>query len=119
MADLFWLFISSLWGTIRLLNARIPSEFDEDDWSFGQIMPVFLLLGPIMTVSVSIVGTFRRQQRLQTAGIDSIPSTQVATMLGAHQDGSIKSYVSWNHTLTVEKLCQRADKQLPTTRVLH
>ncbi|KAH8667139.1 hypothetical protein BGZ61DRAFT_558522 [Ilyonectria robusta] len=46
----YWLLVSGIWGTIKLLQARSSAEVEENDWSFGQILPIFLLLGPLVTI---------------------------------------------------------------------
>ncbi|KAF0323547.1 hypothetical protein GQ607_009228, partial [Colletotrichum asianum] len=57
----FWLFVILLWGTVKVLAARntIRSKspevaLEEEQWTFGQILPVFLLLGPLF----AMVGIF-------------------------------------------------------------
>ncbi|KAK4447253.1 hypothetical protein QBC34DRAFT_496345 [Podospora aff. communis PSN243] len=58
LLDISWLLISALWGSCRLSfarqtvttgpeNLRSPIVGDKD-WGFGQILPVFLLVGPIV-----------------------------------------------------------------------
>ncbi|KAL4939194.1 hypothetical protein BDV06DRAFT_41167 [Aspergillus oleicola] len=57
--DLLWLFIALIWGTLRLTFDRIDMDKSRDSpnssaasgdnsWSFGQMVPVLLLLMPIM-----------------------------------------------------------------------
>lgn len=48
--QVYWLLVSGIWGTIKLLQARSSAEVEENDWSFGQILPIFLLLGPLVTI---------------------------------------------------------------------
>ncbi|KAL3295299.1 hypothetical protein RB213_005373 [Colletotrichum asianum] len=59
--EVFWLFVILLWGTVKVLAARntIRSKspevaLEEEQWTFGQILPVFLLLGPLF----AMVGIF-------------------------------------------------------------
>ncbi|KAG5660179.1 hypothetical protein KAF25_003701 [Fusarium avenaceum] len=47
--DMFWLLASAFWGTFKLFMTKSSANVDEDDWNFGQILPAFLLLGPIAT----------------------------------------------------------------------
>jgi len=42
--------MSAIWGTIRLLKSRSPNIQDENDWTFGQILPVFLLTAPALAI---------------------------------------------------------------------
>ncbi|KAK3998186.1 hypothetical protein QBC44DRAFT_386509 [Cladorrhinum sp. PSN332] len=51
ISDVYWLTVSTIWGTFRLQEARSSVQVEDYDWGFGQILPVFLLFGPvIMTV---------------------------------------------------------------------
>jgi hypothetical protein len=55
---MFWLLVSAIWGTIKLFMTRASANVDENDWTFGQILPAFLLLGPVAT---TIIAGFERQ----------------------------------------------------------
>ncbi|KAL4793703.1 hypothetical protein BDV19DRAFT_212528 [Aspergillus venezuelensis] len=57
--DLLWLFIALIWGTLRLTFDRIElsrslasltndGESQDNSWTFGQMVPVILLLMPLM-----------------------------------------------------------------------
>ncbi|TDZ15566.1 hypothetical protein Cob_v011350 [Colletotrichum orbiculare MAFF 240422] len=54
LSDLYWLVVSATWATQRLLTARGSADVHDmqpqNEWGFGQVLPVFLLLGPIATV---------------------------------------------------------------------
>ena len=47
--QVYWLVVSTAWGTLRLAQAKLSVEVDDNEWSFGQILPVFLLIGPLVT----------------------------------------------------------------------
>ncbi len=47
--QVYWLVVSAAWGTLRLAQAKLSVEVDDNEWSFGQILPVFLLIGPLVT----------------------------------------------------------------------
>ncbi|KAJ3539856.1 hypothetical protein NM208_g5315 [Fusarium decemcellulare] len=47
----YWLLISAIWGTIKLFLTKSTAEVDENDWTFGQILPAVLLLGPFVTAA--------------------------------------------------------------------
>ncbi|KAL3301640.1 hypothetical protein RB213_003319 [Colletotrichum asianum] len=51
----YWLLVSAVWGTLRIIGVRRSVTVDEDSWEFGQILPVFLLIGPIMTTVLPII----------------------------------------------------------------
>ncbi|KAK2762038.1 hypothetical protein CKAH01_16235 [Colletotrichum kahawae] len=56
--EVYWLFVILLWGTVKVLAARntISSmspevALEEKQWTFGQVLPVFLLLGPLFGIA--------------------------------------------------------------------
>lgn len=56
--QIYWLIIILLWGTLKLVVARNVIILQGDDiaaaenqWTFGQILPVFLLLGPLFSIT--------------------------------------------------------------------
>ncbi|KAM5378820.1 hypothetical protein ACJZ2D_004293 [Fusarium nematophilum] len=51
--SVYWLLVSAIWGTIKLFMAKSSAYVDEDDWTFGQILPIFLLLGPLVTTAAT------------------------------------------------------------------
>ncbi|RSL91284.1 hypothetical protein CEP52_014291 [Fusarium oligoseptatum] len=57
--DIYWLLISSLWATLRLHGLKLaaskerPTEI-HTTWTFGQTLPVLMLLGP----AIMAIGTF-------------------------------------------------------------
>ncbi|KAL4804302.1 hypothetical protein BDV18DRAFT_29639 [Aspergillus unguis] len=60
--ELFWLFFSLIWGTIRLFAVRmsLPDDnkvLEEDAWGFGQFVPVLLLFIPVLLVAEGWSGT--------------------------------------------------------------
>ncbi|ORY63335.1 uncharacterized protein BCR38DRAFT_524914 [Pseudomassariella vexata] len=60
LAMVAWLVIAMLWGTIKLVKARnvlfyeVPDIFhEENEWTFGQIIPVLLLVDPLISPAAS------------------------------------------------------------------
>lgn len=57
---IYSLVVITLWGTYKLIYAQrsLPGGNEilqsEDQWTFGQIIPIFLLLGPIVTIMATI-----------------------------------------------------------------
>ncbi|KAI1360303.1 hypothetical protein F5Y08DRAFT_52948 [Xylaria arbuscula] len=53
VAEVYWLFVLLLWGTIRLASALSISNQAvrdaENAWTFGQVLPIVLLAAPIVT----------------------------------------------------------------------
>ncbi|OTA89087.1 hypothetical protein M434DRAFT_14781 [Hypoxylon sp. CO27-5] len=54
-SDIFWLTVSLAWGTLRIAELRAVlkdasffTHEDDSGWSFGQILPVLLIAGPIL-----------------------------------------------------------------------
>lgn len=57
ISEVYWLWVSTLFLTITLFRIRWSVELDENSFSFGQILPVLLLagpLGPIVVVFFSV-----------------------------------------------------------------
>jgi hypothetical protein len=50
--QLLWLFISLVWGTRRLCSTRFKADnrLQENYWTFGQLVPVLLLLTPLLNI---------------------------------------------------------------------
>ncbi|KAF0320785.1 hypothetical protein GQ607_012019, partial [Colletotrichum asianum] len=58
MFEVYWLLVILLWGNAKLLDVRNSPPDDKDGslkleenrWTFGQILPVILLIGPAFTI---------------------------------------------------------------------
>jgi len=44
------LLVSAAWGTIKLFREKSGAALDEGGWTFGQILPVFLLAAPLLAL---------------------------------------------------------------------
>ncbi|KAK1759789.1 hypothetical protein QBC47DRAFT_410524 [Echria macrotheca] len=51
LSDIYWLLVSAIWGTIKLFSAKQSADVEENSWAFGQILPAFLLLSPLLSIS--------------------------------------------------------------------
>ncbi|GAB1314746.1 hypothetical protein MFIFM68171_04956 [Madurella fahalii] len=51
LSDVYWIIVSAIWGTIKLFLAKQSVLVEEDSWAFGQILPAFLLLTPLLTIA--------------------------------------------------------------------
>ncbi|EQB59518.1 hypothetical protein CGLO_00076 [Colletotrichum gloeosporioides Cg-14] len=60
LVDTYWLFTLAIWGTVRLLRVRASVDIDENKWGFGQILPVFLLIGPVVAFAVPFLGAMKK-----------------------------------------------------------
>lgn len=72
MLQITWLTVALAWGTIAVLRDRNSLSYDEDDpdvtqqvlseqnaWSFGQIVPLVLLLLPFLALVEVSYGEWR------------------------------------------------------------
>ncbi|KAI1033313.1 hypothetical protein LB503_008653, partial [Fusarium chuoi] len=46
LAEVYWLFFTIIWITARLFKLRIPGNQDDSEWTFGQVLPIILLIAP-------------------------------------------------------------------------
>ncbi|CAI0641598.1 unnamed protein product [Colletotrichum noveboracense] len=60
LVDTYWLFTLAIWGMVRLLRVRASVDIDENKWGFGQILPVFLLIGPVVAFAVPFLGAMKK-----------------------------------------------------------
>jgi len=51
MSQVWGLLVAAGWGTFRLLALLSAGPDREGDWSFGQIIPVVMLLAPFVVFS--------------------------------------------------------------------
>ncbi|KAK7926715.1 hypothetical protein PG985_003713 [Apiospora marii] len=66
LAEVYWLFCVVIWGTFNLDSTRRsimkPIVEDENQWTFGQILPVLLLVGPLLSISTGIAYKYHEPQ---------------------------------------------------------
>ncbi|KAF5680483.1 hypothetical protein FCIRC_5801 [Fusarium circinatum] len=46
LAEVYWLLFTIIWITVRLIKLRIPGNQDDSEWTFGQVLPIILLIAP-------------------------------------------------------------------------
>ncbi|KAK1999796.1 hypothetical protein LX36DRAFT_655132 [Colletotrichum falcatum] len=83
--EVYWLLVILLWGTAKILAARSAIRsisrqvsLDEEQWTFGQILPVFLLLGPLF----NMIGIFASKMTSTTShdlGQDGREACEIGT----------------------------------------
>jgi hypothetical protein len=49
--EVLWVLLSFSWGLVNLLRVRAMADGGDDNWSFGQVVPLVLLAAPLLTVS--------------------------------------------------------------------
>lgn len=59
---MYWLLFTIIWITIKLFKFRIPSNKDDSKWTFGQILPLILLVAPLVVA----IEAFYRAPESQT-----------------------------------------------------
>lgn len=47
---MYWLTFSLIWGTKRLFETRQMGPEEENEWTFGQTLPLVLLIAPLATI---------------------------------------------------------------------
>ncbi|KAK0651014.1 hypothetical protein B0T16DRAFT_489112 [Cercophora newfieldiana] len=72
LSDIYWLLISAIWGTIKLFLVKQSVVIEEDSWAFGQILPAFLLLAPLLT-TMEIFTELRRGTDTSASQPDTSP----------------------------------------------
>lgn len=55
--QILWLAVSAVWGTVQLQYTRNSAKVEEGEWGFGQLLSVFLLLGPMVSAVEAIYTT--------------------------------------------------------------
>ncbi|KAK2046241.1 hypothetical protein LZ31DRAFT_593421 [Colletotrichum somersetense] len=87
MVDVLWPLLPSFWGTVRLFQAResVNVKGEENEWGFGQVLAVFLLLGPITTVTLAVFTTFRSRKKTNDQEEDGESVIQAVSLLTAYR----------------------------------
>ncbi|CVL07952.1 uncharacterized protein FMAN_09699 [Fusarium mangiferae] len=50
LAEVYWVIFALIWGTKRLFYTRNLGPSEENEWSFGQTLPLVLLLAPVAAI---------------------------------------------------------------------
>ncbi|KAF6823382.1 hypothetical protein CMUS01_10719 [Colletotrichum musicola] len=87
LLQLYWLIVSATWGTVRLFLAREAHEGDgdENEWEFGQVLPVLLFIGPIFMTLISI--NAQRLDQRDRALIDKLTEVLASRHSGSDETG--------------------------------
>ncbi|KAK0738733.1 hypothetical protein B0T18DRAFT_394968 [Schizothecium vesticola] len=57
IVGILWLAVSAVWGTVQLQYTRNSVKVEESQWGFGQLLSVFLLLGPVVSAVEAVYTT--------------------------------------------------------------
>ncbi|KAH7327769.1 hypothetical protein B0I35DRAFT_403234 [Stachybotrys elegans] len=55
MFEVWWLLVAFVWGVLRLSQHRLGSHGGDNDWTFGQIIPLIMLAAPLMVIVESLM----------------------------------------------------------------
>ncbi|KAL5337453.1 hypothetical protein BJX70DRAFT_399589 [Aspergillus crustosus] len=96
--EIWWLMFSLIWGSIRLFSVRasLPREaqqLEEDQWGFGQLVPVLLLLIPVLMIAEGC-SEIAQTPRNTSIALSPRPSSLIS-------QGSPPSSPSHSHSLHV------------------
>lgn len=56
LGELFWISLLLAWGTSKLVLLHLRSPLAENDWGFGQVLPLLLLLAPFAAIPELYLG---------------------------------------------------------------
>lgn len=87
--QIYWLVVLVAWGTTKLLTTRASVEIDVNNvqrnaWTFGQILPVLLLIAPIWSLITAFAfsersARLRRLTRTQENALTAASATQTSS----------------------------------------
>lgn len=50
ITQVYWLTLSAIWATRRFFKTRLLGPKEEDEWTFGQVLPVLLVVAPLAAI---------------------------------------------------------------------
>ncbi|KAH7118569.1 hypothetical protein B0J13DRAFT_629695 [Dactylonectria estremocensis] len=102
----YWLITSTVWGTRNLFKEKSYVVVDENDWTFGQILLVFLLVGPVVSLALNFLDATRQHQSdidpnvedfnssTNVVGFELVAHPQPSTPTGEHDDPSTQELMA-------------------------
>ncbi|KAK1828757.1 hypothetical protein QBC39DRAFT_415632 [Podospora conica] len=75
IVGIVWLAVSAVWGTVQLQYTRNSVDVQEGEWGFGQLLSVFLLLGPVISAVEVVYTTPKTPVATPTPIIDDTPES--------------------------------------------
>lgn len=59
LIQVYWLIVSTIWGSFHLFSAKKSQKVDDGSITFGQVLPVALLIAPLLSMVVAVVQLHR------------------------------------------------------------
>ncbi|CAF3518362.1 unnamed protein product [Fusarium graminearum] len=63
LAEVYWLTFTLIWGTKRLFETRKLGPEEENEWTFGQTLPLVLLIAPLAAVIEHFLYSSKSRER--------------------------------------------------------
>lgn len=54
LIQVYWLIVSTIWGSFHLFLAKKSKNVDDGSITFGQVLPVALLIAPLLSIVVAV-----------------------------------------------------------------
>ncbi|KAH6637168.1 hypothetical protein F5144DRAFT_208057 [Chaetomium tenue] len=91
LSELFWLMCILAWGTVKLLSSRNTLDTqileEETQWTYGQILPVLLLVMPVLGVAGTLSVETKPKLAAAAAAVVVVPSQPPATTRDSTSSG--------------------------------
>lgn len=59
LIQVYWLIVSTIWGSFHLFKAKNSKKVDDVSITFGQVLPVALLIAPLLSMVFAVVQLHR------------------------------------------------------------
>jgi hypothetical protein len=93
-AQLFWLTCILTWGTIKLLSSRNTLDArileEETQWTYGQILPVLLLVMPVLGVVATLSVETKREPAAAADSVGPVKRGEAATESSAGSSCAVR-----------------------------
>lgn len=71
LIQVYWLIVSTIWGSLHLFMAKNSRKVDDGSITFGQVLPVVLLIAPLLPMVVALVQLHRDDSPSSLGGLHS------------------------------------------------
>ncbi|KAK3942863.1 hypothetical protein QBC46DRAFT_255481 [Diplogelasinospora grovesii] len=79
MSEVYWLWVSAIWGIMHISMTRSSAQPDESALTFGQILAIFLLVLPLMPIVVRLFPILPSLWRALATPNSSDPSSRASS----------------------------------------